>query len=124
VATAACAAAIVVAVIDPNEPGHYPTCPVLAMTGLYCTGCGTLRAVHDVLRGDLVGALHMNPLMLMMAPFAIATWAAWTIRAATGRPRTWAAPPWALYVTAGALVLFTVLRNIPFLAPWLAPGGG
>ena len=35
-----------VANVDPNVAGHYPTCPILAVTGWYCPGCGTLRAVH------------------------------------------------------------------------------
>ena len=34
----------VVAVLDPNEPGHYPTCPFLRLTGLGVPGCGSLAA--------------------------------------------------------------------------------
>ena len=121
-AVAACAAAIVVAVVDPNEPGHYPTCPVLATTGLFCTGCGTMRAVHALLHADLLGALSMNPLAVLLAPVGVASWLAWTIRAWTGRPRRWLAPPWAVTVTVVVLIVFTVARNVPALAPWLAPG--
>ena len=40
------------ATVDPNQPGHYPTCPFLATTGFYCPGCGALRAVHDLLHGE------------------------------------------------------------------------
>ncbi|MCU1432154.1 MAG: hypothetical protein JWP95_1259 [Actinotalea sp.] len=123
VAAAACAAAIVVASVDPNEPGHYPTCPVLALTGFYCTGCGVLRAVHAVLHGDLAGGWAMNPAAFFVLPVVVASWVAWTIRAATGRPRSWLAPPWAVYTGVGALAAFTVARNLPLLAPWLAPGG-
>lgn len=120
-AVAVSAAAVVVAVVDPYEPGHFPTCPVLALTGLWCTGCGTMRAVHSLLHLDLAGAWDMNPLALLLAPFAVATWAAWTVRAWTGRPRRWAAPPWALVTVLVVVVAFTVLRNVPALAPWLAP---
>ena len=42
--------------VDPNQPGHYPTDPFLAITGLYCPGCGTLRALHALARGDLLTA--------------------------------------------------------------------
>lgn len=123
-AAAACAAAIVVVVADPNEPGHYPTCPVLATTGLFCTGCGTLRAVHALLHADLATAWAMNPLAVVLAPFAVASWVAWMIRASTGRPRSWLAPSWAVRLTGVVLVVFTIARNVPVLAPWLAPGIG
>lgn len=123
-AAAALAAAVVVAAVDPNEPGHYPSCPVLALTGLFCTGCGTMRAVHALMHADLLGALAMNPLALLLAPLAVASWAAWVRRAWTGSPRRWLAPPWAVVTTGAVLVLFTVARNVPSLAPWLAPGVG
>lgn len=120
-AAAACAAAIVVATVDPNETGNYPTCPVLALTGFYCTGCGTLRAVHALTRLDVAAAWGMNPLLLVFAPFAVATWVAWVNRARTGRPRSWAAPGWALVTAVTVLLVFTVLRNVPLFAPYLAP---
>lgn len=120
-AAAASAAAIVVASVDPYEPGHYPTCPVLATTGLFCTGCGTLRAVHALMHLDLAGAWDMNLLAVLLAPVAVASWGAWLVRAWTGRPRRWLAPPWAVLAVLGAMVVFTVGRNIPALGPWLAP---
>lgn len=123
VATAAAAgvfAAVVVAV-DPSEPGHYPTCPVLALTGFYCTGCGVLRAVHALLRLDFGTAWGMNPLFLLVVPMIVASWVAWLIRAWTGRPRRWLAPPWAVTTLLTVVVLFTVARNVPAFA-WLAPG--
>lgn len=120
-AAAALAAAIAVATVDPNEPGHYPTCPVLALTGVYCTGCGTLRAVHALLHLDVATAWHANALGLLLAPVIIGSWVAWVARAWTGRPRRWVAPPWTITVLLTAMVVFTVARNLPPLAPWLAP---
>ena len=59
---AALAAAVggtaVVATVDPSEPGHYPECPFHWITGLYCPGCGTLRAVHALTHGDVLGAIR------------------------------------------------------------------
>lgn len=120
-AAAATAAAVVVAFLDPYEPGHLPSCPILSLTGFYCTGCGSMRAVHSLMHLDVAAAWDMNPLLLLLAPFALATWVAWTVRAWTGRPRTWAAPPWAVTAVVVLLVVFTVGRNVPALAPWLAP---
>ena len=120
-AVAAVAAAAVVATVDPNEPGHFPPCPVLALTGFYCTGCGTLRAAHALLHLDLAGAWAMNPATLLFAPVVVATWLAWMVRAWTGRPRRWAAPTWSVVAGLVALVAFTVARNTATFA-WLAPG--
>ena len=121
VAAAAGVFAAVVVAVDPNEPGHYPTCPVLALTGFYCTGCGVLRTVHALLRFDVVTAWQMNMLIVLVAPMIIGSWVAWLIRAWTGRPRQWLAPPWAVAVLLVAMAVFTVARNVPAFA-WLAPG--
>jgi hypothetical protein len=40
VAGATLAATTYVGAVDPNEGGHYPACPFLALTGLYCPACG------------------------------------------------------------------------------------
>ena len=37
-----------------------------AMTGLWCPGCGGLRAVHDLTHGHLVTALHENALVVLL----------------------------------------------------------
>jgi len=115
------AAAVVVATVDPNQPGHYPTCPSFLVTGLFCPGCGTLRAANALLNGNLVGALRMNVLAVLAIPVVFASWVAWLRRAATGRPRSWLAPWWVPAGTLALLVVFTVARNTPAFAPWLAP---
>ncbi|WP_234983454.1 DUF2752 domain-containing protein [Demequina sp. NBRC 110053] len=121
VATGAIAAVAYVGSVDPHEGGHYPTCPSLLVTGLYCPGCGSLRAIHDAANGDLAGAWDMNPFAVIVAPWLVWRWVAWVL-AASGRPvRRRPAPAWALYVLAGAVVLYWIARNIPALEPYLAP---
>ncbi|HWI43027.1 MAG TPA: DUF2752 domain-containing protein [Nocardioides sp.] len=109
------AAAAVLASVDPHEPGHYPTCPFLAVTGLYCPGCGSLRAANSLLHGHLTGALDRNPLAVVMLPLVVAAWALWGLRlagVATAWHPTRIPVPWirALLV---AVVAFWVLRNVP-----------
>ena len=52
--------------IDPNVAGNpLPPCPLRALTGLYCPGCGSTRTLHALLHGDLATAMAMNPLLVV-----------------------------------------------------------
>ena len=106
--------------VDPNEAGHYPTCPFLELTGLYCPGCGSLRALHALAHGDVGTALARNPLMVASLPLLAFVWLAWVRRAVTGRSREWAAPPSAVWTLLAVVIAFAVLRNLPGFT-WLAP---
>jgi hypothetical protein len=109
------------ATVDPHEPGHYPVCPFLASTGLYCPGCGSLRALHALSTGDPVEALARNPLVVMAAPLMVVAFAGWGVRI-TGRPAphpTRVAPRWIWLLLVGVLA-FAVARNLPGW-DWLSP---
>ncbi|GAA3207865.1 DUF2752 domain-containing protein [Nonomuraea helvata] len=110
-----------VGVVDPNQPGHYPTCPFLWITGLYCPGCGTLRTIHALAHLDPVTALGMNPLAVATIPFLLFWWGRWVVRAWQGRPRrtTLAHPAW-LWAFIALIMVYWVVRNLPFGA-FLAP---
>ena len=108
-ATAACATALVAAG-DPERPGHYPVCPFHAMTGLWCPGCGSLRTVHALTRGDLGTALHRNLLLVALLPVLGYAWVLWL----SGRrgPRLRARHG---YLALAVVVGFGVARNLPGL---------
>jgi hypothetical protein len=120
VAGAALAGVAWVGSVDPNEPGHYPTCPFLSVTGWFCPGCGSLRALHALAHGDLRTALARNPLMVLTVPMLMAWWTAWLVREVRRRPRRWAAPAWTIWGLLVLVLAFSVARNLPgaaFLAP-------
>ncbi|MEU6241384.1 DUF2752 domain-containing protein [Streptomyces sp. NPDC047024] len=109
-----------VGAVDPNQPGHYPVCPLYALTGLYCPGCGGLRSAHAFVHGDFLGALRDNAFgVAAYAAFAV-LWTVWAVRAARGRPLRIDVAPAVLWVSGGALLVFTVVRNLPF-GGWLHP---
>jgi hypothetical protein len=113
VAALAAAAVGVVAVVDPNEPGHYPTCPFLAVTGQFCPGCGSLRAVHAMARGDLGAAVGLNVLAVLAVVPLLVIWLRWLGRSWAGVPRRSVAPAPALWVLVLVVCVFAVLRNLP-----------
>ncbi|RKE18597.1 uncharacterized protein DUF2752 [Streptomyces sp. TLI_171] len=110
-----------VAAVDPNSPGHYPVCPLLRATGWWCPGCGGLRCVHALTRGEVLTAAHDNLLVTVLAFGALLLWLRWAVLAARGRPagglRLTGRQTAVLIVV---LVLFAVLRNLP-IGAGLAP---
>ena len=56
---------------DPSNPTlskFFPKCPFYSLLGIKCPGCGTQRAIHAILNGDLAGAAHYNALLLVALP--------------------------------------------------------
>jgi hypothetical protein len=111
------AATTLLAVVDPNEPGHYPICPTKYLLGVDCPGCGGLRATHDLAHGDIAGALDHNAFFVLAVPVILYFLARWVWHAWRGtQPRPW--PPrltrGLLIAAAALLCVFTVVRNIPF----------
>ena len=122
VATGSLAAVAVVHLRDPHESGSYGFCPWLLLTGTYCPGCGGLRAVNDLTRGDVAAAASSNLLFVGSLPLLALWWARRTADAWRGVRRV-ADEHAALRVTVvvlAATVVFWVVRNLPF-AGWLAP---
>lgn len=88
-----------------------PRCPTNAWFGLYCPACGATRALMRVFHGDLIGALHNNPAVVLAAPFAIYFFIMGTDLGA----RKW--PRWQVAALIAIVLAYTILRNLPFW-PW------
>ena len=106
---------------DPSYHSFYPRCLFHQTTGLFCPGCGSLRALHELLHGHFAAAVHLNALLVVSLP--VAGWLAlrhFRARLAGALP----APlftPGLLWTGLAVLLLFSLLRNLPFARPWLAP---
>ncbi len=99
--------------VDPNEPGHSPVCPLLALPGVYCPGCGGLRSAHALAHGDVAAALGANALAVLgFALFAVFV-VFWVVRVLRSRPVTvpLRSPHW--WALGTAALIFTVVRNLP-----------
>ena len=53
---------------DPARTSLFPPCPFRWLTGWLCPGCGSLRAMHQLLHGHFAMAFALNPLMVLLLP--------------------------------------------------------
>ncbi|WP_069772626.1 MULTISPECIES: DUF2752 domain-containing protein [unclassified Streptomyces] len=109
-----------VGAVDPNEPGHYPVCPLLRVTGLYCPGCGGLRSAHAFVHGHFQAALQDNAMAVVAYLGFAVVWTVWVVRVARGRPVRIDLTSAQLWTLGASLLVFTVVRNLPF-GGWLHP---
>lgn len=107
---------------DPHETGSWGFCPWLVLTGTNCPGCGGLRAVNDLTRGDLGGAASSNLLFVGSLPLLLFSWGRWFSERWSDRRRRANTRSALIYTGLGLVVtiVFWVVRNLEFAA-WLAP---
>ena len=122
--TAVAVLALIFWFFTPGRGSFFWVCPLHRLTGLYCPGCGGQRALHALLHLRVSEALSQNlAAVVIVGPVAAYALVRHTLRAVRARwlppaPRN---PAW-IYWLAGVLVLFGILRNLPFPPfDWLAP---
>ncbi len=100
---AAVLGALALFLFDPAGSAAFPPCPFRLATGWHCPGCGSLRAAHLLLHGDLPAAFKMNPLMVLSIP----------LLAALRLRRSLAYSPRTAWGALALIVVFGVARNLP-----------
>ncbi|HPJ79837.1 MAG: DUF2752 domain-containing protein [Prolixibacteraceae bacterium] len=61
------AAALLFFILDPVKSPLFPKCPFYVLTGWYCPGCGSQRAVHSFLHGRFNDVVAYNFLVFPAA---------------------------------------------------------
>ncbi|MDO5522923.1 MAG: DUF2752 domain-containing protein [Bacteroidia bacterium] len=54
---------------DPEKVAIFPQCPFLLVTGYECPGCGSQRAIHQLLRLNFKSAFSHNTLIIFLIPY-------------------------------------------------------
>jgi hypothetical protein len=106
------AAATVLYQFDPSGANFFPRCPLYLFTGLYCPGCGGLRATHALLHSRISDALAWNPLLVCLLPLG-----AWYVACRYFRWRAlplWISGAQVAYFWLILLVGFGIARNLPW----------
>lgn len=114
------------AAVDPNQPGHYPVCPTKLLFGIDCPGCGMMRATHDLVTGNVAGALDHNVLIVVFAPLVVILWVRWLLRCWRGSTPEVTYSQFrrrnaVMYAGLALVLLFGVVRNF---VPYLGSGIG
>jgi len=107
----------VLRVFNPATTWLFPPCPFRALTGYLCPGCGTLRALHEILNGHLAAAFRLNPLMVLLMPYVGYSGASSALETVFGRglPRVFLRPAY-IWMLLAIILLYWILRNTPLLA--------
>jgi hypothetical protein len=102
---------VVLHMYDPAKSTLFPPCPFHALTGLHCPGCGTLRALHELLHGHPVTAFGLNPLTVLCLPVVGYIF---LCKAVPGRRlRSLSISAFWGWILLGAIAVFWIMRNVP-----------
>lgn len=90
-------------------------CVFYTTTGLQCPGCGVSRMCLSLLKLDFKGAFSANPALLCLLPVLLAIGTDACVRyVRTGRCRTKGWSTVLVWISTAILLVFGIIRNIPF----------
>lgn len=95
---------------------YFPKCPIKTFTGLYCTGCGSQRAIHQLFHFNFSEALKYNAIIVILLPLLILLIFN-LLYNFIFQTKKRIKILYNNYFVAGLfifLLLFTILRNLPF----------
>jgi hypothetical protein len=99
---------------DPRQYHFYPICFLHKTTGLLCPGCGALRAAHQLLHGHLAAAFRFNPMLVVSLPFLLWVGVRYGRQIVKKQPQSIGVRPVWLWLMLGAILMASVLRNLPW----------
>ncbi|MBF0343684.1 MAG: DUF2752 domain-containing protein [Nitrospirae bacterium] len=105
--------------VNPEHSSMFPRCIFHTLTGLYCPGCGSTRALHQLLHGNVIAAFRYNQLTMLFVPFIVYALLSYLFPALKFPPLPSSNASWLI---PAIIILYGVLRNFntyPFslLAP-------
>ncbi|MFY0604209.1 MAG: DUF2752 domain-containing protein [Flavobacteriaceae bacterium] len=102
---------------NPSLGDLFPKCPFYSSTGAYCPGCGSQRAIHDLVHLRILDALSHNFLMVLLLPTGLILYFF-----SRKKFNDIMYHPKSPYIIFGIIGLYWILRNLDF-APfhYLAP---
>lgn len=99
---------------NPADSELFPKCPFLLITGYQCPGCGSQRALHNLLNLNIRDAFLNNALMVISIPY-ILTHYIFEINTFKVRMMKWRNIFFgnkAIYIVFILTILFAIIRNL------------
>ena len=97
---------------NPSEILALPLCPFKNHTSYFCPGCGGQRAFHQILHGNFANAFHSNLLIYLLLPFILLKISDELFE--TTISKFFLLNNKEIWIFLGFLIVFTILRNLPF----------
>ena len=98
--------------LDPSSSAAFPSCGFLTLTGYKCPGCGSQRAIHALLNGDVAAAFHYNAMLFIAAPWILLCLFAETQRVRNPRLYARLHPSLLIWLFLATILAWWLLRNI------------
>ena len=96
---------------DPSEL-PFPKCLIFWTTGVKCPGCGSQRALHSLLQGDIAGAFHFNAALILLLPLLLLLVLAYFLRDKFPRLYRFTYKPYLSWGLLIFILLWTLFRNL------------
>lgn len=109
---------------NPTQHSFFLSCPFKSVTGYHCAGCGSQRAIHQLLHAEWYKAFRLNPFMVLSLPlvfYGVGTKVYNYLFQKEHRVQLFY-KPWFIYGYFAIAIIYWVVRNFTF-APfsYLAP---
>lgn len=102
---------------DPSDKENvYVSCTFKKFTGWDCAGCGGQRSLHHLLHLEFKEAFRYNAFLVLLTPYFLILifYAIRDFLYGKGYPRSiWFSVKMALFFS-GLIILYTIIRNLPY----------
>jgi len=99
---------------NPAEDELFLKCPFKTVTGWDCPGCGSQRAIHELLHLNFGKAFYYNPLMVSLIPYVMLGFAFEidSVKNRFPKTRKFLFGTKAIFILLIVIIVFFVMRNI------------
>ena len=99
--------------VNPASASVFAPCPVRLLTGWLCPGCGSLRAMHQLLHGNFAASFALNPVLMLLLPLLAFLLGQQVFAAVRPGMRERALPASFIWGLLLLTLAYTVARNLP-----------
>jgi len=101
---------------NPSQGSIFLSCPWRLATGYHCPGCGSQRAIHQLLHLNVIAAFRLNPFMVLSLPLILYALGLrlWNYLYNTQYRIALFYKKWFIFGYFGLAILYWVLRNLPY----------